>query len=125
MYIYNQKNLPNARALRKDMTVHERILWYDLLRNYPVKFYRQKPVGPYILDFFCPTSKTAIEIDGSQHYEDEALEYDSRRNEYLEKLGIKVLRFDNEDVKKNFDWVHSTIDLEVLGETMVGELMYQ
>ena len=85
------------------MTPEEKILWYDLLRNYPVKFYRQKPVGAYILDFYCPTSKTAVEIDGSQHYEDAGRFYDARRTEHLEKMGIKVLRFDNEDVKKNFD----------------------
>ena len=107
------------------MTPEEKILWYDLLRNYPVKFYRQRPIGPYILDFYCPTSKTTIEIDGSQHYEDAGRFYDARRTEHLEKMGIKVLRFDNENVKKNFDWVHSTIDLEVLGETKVGELLYQ
>ncbi len=62
------------------------------------KFYRQYSVGPYILDFYCPKKKLAIEVDGSQHYEKENKEYDQTRTEFLSKQNIKVLRFTNLDI---------------------------
>ena len=64
--------LANARALRRDMTSWERKLWYLFLRNYPVKIYKQHILGPYIVDFYCAAAKLVMELDGSQHYEDEA-----------------------------------------------------
>ena len=65
---YDGKLTPNARALRKAMTPWERKLWYCFLRTYPVKFYRQRVLGPYIVDFYCPAAKLAVELDGSQHF---------------------------------------------------------
>lgn len=62
------------------------------------QFYRQKPIGDYIVDFFCPRAKLVIEVDGSQHFSDEMTEYDRIRNEYLSSLGLRVLRFTNIDV---------------------------
>ncbi|MBQ5583241.1 MAG: DUF559 domain-containing protein, partial [Ruminiclostridium sp.] len=60
---------PNARNLRKEMTKEERRLWYDFLKGLPVTVHRQKVIGPYIVDFYIASSKTVIELDGSQHYE--------------------------------------------------------
>ena len=107
----NSKLLHYARQLRKDMTKEERHLWYDFLRDYPAKFYKQKIVGNYILDFYCEQAKLAIELDGSQHYEDAGQEYDRLRTEYLESLGIRVLRFSNNDIKQNFRGVCEAIIL--------------
>ena len=67
------------------MTAEERHLWFDFLREYPVKFTRQKILGRYIADFYCPQAKLVIELDGSQHYEDNEREKDSERTEYLEQ----------------------------------------
>ena len=105
--------LTHARRLRKEMTKEERHLWYDFLRDYPVKIYRQKIVGNYILDFYCEKAKLAIELDGSQHYEDAGQEYDKKRTLYLNELGIEVFRVSNLDVNKNFRGVCEAIHLKI------------
>lgn len=97
--------LQNARTLRKNMTKEERKLWYDFLRNQKTHWYKQRIVGNYILDFYCASFKLAIELDGSQHFDDDALEYDNKRTEYLNKQGIKVVRFTNRDINNNFEGV--------------------
>jgi very-short-patch-repair endonuclease len=99
---YKNKLTNNAKSLRKEMTKEERRLWYEFLKNLPVTFYRQKMVGNYILDFYYAPSKIAIELDGSQHYEDEEIEYDKKRDDYLNSLGIKVLRYTNLQIHQNF-----------------------
>ena len=98
-----------ARKLRKELTKEERRLWYQYLRSCPVKFYRQRVVGNYILDFYCAGAKLAIELDGSQHYTPEEAEYDAARTAYLNSLGIEVLRFSNADVMNQFDSVCEAI----------------
>ena len=65
---YNKDNIPLARVLRKNMTPWERRLWYDFLRNYPVRFQRQKAIGNYIADFYCAKARLVIELDGGGHY---------------------------------------------------------
>ena len=107
----NSNLLGYARQLRREMTKEERRLWYDFLRNYPVKIYKQKIVGNYILDFYCEKAKLAIELDGSQHYEDAGQEYDKRRAADLKRLGIRVFRVSNTDVIRNFTGVCEAIDL--------------
>ena len=87
------------------MTKEERKLWYDCLKKLPVSVNRQKVFGKYILDFYCASVKTAIELDGSQHYETEGREKDMLRDAYLKKNGITVLRYSNRDVNVNFDVV--------------------
>ena len=87
------------------MTAEERHLWYDFLKTLPVSVYRQKPIGPYIVDFFCSTGKIVIELDGSQHYEEEHVKRDIQRDRYLSDLGLTVLRYTNLDIKRNFDGV--------------------
>lgn len=104
----NEPALTRTRAqnLRKNATKEERHLWYDFLKTYPVQFRRQVVFGPYIVDFYCEKAKLAIELDGSQHYEGDGPEYDSRRTDYLEKTWkIKILRFSNLDIKQNFHGV--------------------
>ena len=107
---HNSKIVPFAKELRKNMTKEERHLWYDFLREYPVKFTRQKVLGKYIADFYCAKAYIVIELDGSQHYEDERLVNDEKRTEYLKQYGINVVRISNLDVLKNFEGVCMCID---------------
>lgn len=107
---YNGELKGKARELRKNMTKEERRLWYDFLKNYPIRFLRQKIIGNYIADFYCERAKIVIELDGSQHYSDEGLDHDSERNSYMEKIGLKVIRFSNLDILKNFSGVCEYID---------------
>ena len=107
---HNSKIVPLAKELRKNMTKEERHLWYDFLRDYPMKFTRQKVLGRYIADFYCAKATLVIELDGSQHYEDEGLVNDEKRTEYLKQYGIKVIRISNLDVLKNFEGVCQYID---------------
>ena len=91
-----EKPLTRAQELRKNATKEENHLWYDFLRTYPVQFLRQKPFGPYIVDFYCHKAKLAIELDGSQHYEGNGPEQDKIRTAYLQEVEkIRVLRFTN------------------------------
>ena len=102
----NQTNNPNlrpfAQKLRRNMTKEERHLWYDFLRQLPLTFNRQKVIGPYIADFYCADAKLVIELDGSQHFEEEGLASDQKRDAHFAQLGIRVLRYSNLDVNHNF-----------------------
>jgi very-short-patch-repair endonuclease len=84
------------------MTKEERHLWYDFLKNYPVQFYRQKVIGNYIVDFYCSKAKLIVELDGSQHFQDDQFEYDEARTKYLKSLGLEVLRIPNNEIWDNF-----------------------
>ena len=106
-----------ARNLRKNMTKEERRLWYDFLRDYPVRFRRQEIIGNYIADFYCSSAALIVELDGSQHYEEKAALMDRKRSAYLETLGLKVLRYSNLDVMRNFRGVCEAIDREVTQRT--------
>ena len=106
----NAKLTPNAKTLRKGMTKEERHLWYDFLRSYPAKFLRQKILGKYIVDFYCAEAKLIVELDGSQHYEDNGKKYDMERTAYLEQYGVRVLRIPNNEVNRNFSGVCEYID---------------
>ncbi len=110
---HDRKMICNAQTLRKSMTKEERHLWYDFLKDYPFQFKRQYPIGRYILDFYCPKGRMAIELDGSQHCEPIGLEYDNRRTAFLEEQGVSVLRFSNLDVMWEFRAVYDTIDMEI------------
>lgn len=113
----NIELLENAKSLRKNMTKQEKHLWYDFLRSYPVKIYRQRIVDGFIADFYCYKAKLVIEIDGSQHFTPEGKEYDNFRTEILNQQGLCVVRFTNMDVDKNFEGVCYTID-RVIKERM-------
>ena len=110
---YNRNTVQNAKILRKNMTKEERHLWYDYLRNYPIKFSRQKVLGKYIADFYSAEAKIIIELDGSQHYDEEIKEKDMIRTEYLKKYGLKVVRIPNIEVNRNFKGVCAYIDRAV------------
>ena len=93
------------------MTGPEKKLWFEFLRKTPAKFLRQKPIGNYIVDFYCSEKKLVIELDGDSHFLDEwERKKDSEREKFLrEKCELKVLRFLNDDVMKNFEGVCDTI----------------
>lgn len=107
----DNSKLETARKLRREMTPHERKLWYLFLRKYPVKIYKQRIIGSFIVDFYCASAKLVIEIDGSQHYEEQGIAYDAERTAYLESLGLKVIRYSNRDIDRNFSAVCEQIDL--------------
>lgn len=107
----DNRQLENARRLRREMTPHERKLWYLFLRKYPVKFFKQRIIGSYIVDFYCSSAKLVIEIDGSQHYDIQGMEYDAHRSAFLESFGLKVVRFSNRDIDRNFSSVCEQVDL--------------
>ena len=115
MYIkYEKKNKYRARNLRKNMTEAERKLWYVYLRKHKERFLRQKTIDNYIVDFYCPTKKLVIELDGGQHYSDEGERYDNIRSEILERYGLKILRFTNIEINKYFKGVCEAIENAIL-----------
>ena len=109
----NSKLTGNAKSLRKNMTKEERHIWYDFLKTLPVTVNRQKVIGNYIVDFYIATAKLVVEFDGSQHYEEKGVENDAKRDEYLNSLGIKVLRYSNLDVNQRFESVCEDILKEI------------
>ena len=106
----NNELLNVARILRRNMTRQEKHLWYDFLRYYPVKIYKQRIIDNFIADFYCHSARLVIELDGSQHYTSQGKAHDAARTEILERYGIYVLRFSNRDVDKNFEGVCRMID---------------
>ena len=110
---HNKQLVPFAKQLRKEMTKEEQHLWYDFLRTYPVRFLRQKVLGKYIADFYSAEAKLVIELDGSQHYEDDNLEKDAERTAFLEGYGLTIIRIPNNEVSRNFRGVCEYIDLAV------------
>ena len=106
----NKKLVSFARGLRKNMTKEEKHLWYDFLKNYDVKFNRQKVLGRYIADFYSAELKLVIELDGSQHYDPEAKLYDEERTEFLKGYDIEVIRINNLEITRNFRGVCLYID---------------
>ena len=113
MIRYKSENLGFARQNRKqrNATPQEGILWHCVLKKLPYHFYRQYRVGPYILDFYCPKKKLAIEVDGGQHFDDSEILNDTERTLYLNQNGIYVLRFPNSDIDNNLQGVEKVIRL--------------
>ena len=107
---YNPKNTVLAKNLRKQSTSEENRLWYDFLSGYPIRFQRQRPIGDFIVDFYCHQAKLVIEIDGAQHLTDRGRECDSGRTRFLETKGLAVLRFTNRQIKEDFNGVCTYID---------------
>ena len=98
----NQELTAFSRSLRKNMTRHERHLWYDFLKQLPIMVHRQKVIGPYIVDFYIADRQLVIELDGSQHYDIPGKQADGIRDQFLRELGLTVLRYANSDIDKNF-----------------------
>ena len=110
---YNKKLVPFAKNLRKEMTKEERHLWYDYLRTHPIRFVRQKVLGKYIADFYSAQAKLVIELDGSQHYDEQMAREDAERTAFLEEYGLTVLRIPNNEINRNFRGVCEFIDAAV------------
>ena len=113
----NNSLLTIARVLRRNMTRQERHLWYDFLRHYPTKVYKQRIIENFIADFYCHSARLVIELDGSQHYTEQGKKQDEKRTETFEKYGILVLRFSNRDIDENFKGVCCMIDKTIQERT--------
>ena len=115
MLPYNGNLKQLSRQLRENMTDAERHLWAKIRMKQlkGCQFYRQKPIGDYIADFFCPKAKLVIEVDGGQHFSDEMTEYDRIRDEYMSSLGLRVLRFTNAEVLNCVEGVVESISENV------------
>lgn len=115
---YKGDLIPRAKELRKNATKEECHLWYDFLRNYPIRFQRQKTISGFIVDFYCHQARLVIELDGSQHYTEDGMVYDEARSRVLEEHGLVVLRFSNPEVMQNFqgvcEYIHGTVQARTL-----------
>jgi very-short-patch-repair endonuclease len=111
---YNPALIPRAKELRKNMTPAERKLWYQYSIIFQFKVYRQRPIDYFIVDFYCPSLKLVIEVDGESHYTDEGKDYDRERTQRLEGYGIKVIRFSNQEVLNEFEGVCDEIERMIL-----------
>ncbi|WP_455207334.1 endonuclease domain-containing protein [Kaarinaea lacus] len=107
MHQYKPQLKTTAPTLRKSMTDSELKLWSRIRRKqiFGLQFYRQRPIGSYIVDFYCPKAQLVLEVDGSQHMNKLVAQKDNYRDSYLKQQGIKVLRFDNLQVLKQLDAV--------------------
>ena len=109
----NKKLKGISSSLRKNATPEENKLWYEFLRTYSVRVNRQRIIGDYIADFYCSKAKLIIEIDGSQHFYEKSVVKDKIRTEFFESLGIKVIRFQNDEINQCFYEVCTRIDEEI------------
>ena len=107
---YNKELIPLAKKLRRDATPQERRLWYEFLKDYPVRFQRQKVIDDYIVDFLCHAARLVIELDGDQHGEAENIRRDALRTAELEAQGLRVLRFSNQEIEKSLEAVCNAIN---------------
>jgi very-short-patch-repair endonuclease len=108
MKLHNRKELMNRRKeLRNNATLAERFLWLHLRHSQfeGRKFRRQHSIGQYVVDFYCPEERLAVELDGLGHFTESGLEYDKKRTEYIEDKQITVIRFENQEVLYNMDGV--------------------
>lgn len=104
---------PHSTQLRNNPTPQERRLWYEFLRTASPQWNRQRIIGEYIADFFCAKARLVVELDGNQHYEGgKLIEYDQIRTDYFEALGLKLLRFKNEEITQNFTEVCQVVQKE-------------
>ena len=116
MIPYNKNLKELSKNLRDNLTEAERCLWTRIrLKHLGYMFYRQKPIGEYIVDFYCPKARLVVEVDGGQHFTEDEASNDRVRDEYMRSLGLMVLRFSNSEVLKNADSVAVTI-YELLGK---------
>jgi very-short-patch-repair endonuclease len=115
MLSYNKTLKEYSRRLRKEMTDAERLLWSKIrgkqLKGY--QFYRQKPIGKFIVDFYCPNANLVLELDGGQHYTEDGITKDRRRDNFMRSIGLRVLRFSDREVFENIEGV-----IEKIGENL-------
>jgi very-short-patch-repair endonuclease len=108
--VYNPGLRELAGKLRNNMTFPEKKLWYDFLSGHKFRFLRQKPLLDYVVDFYCPRLKLFIEVDGESHFTEESRKNDIKRTEDLANIGLKEIRFTNDDVFNNFKGVCKEIN---------------
>jgi very-short-patch-repair endonuclease len=120
MLPYDSRLKPLGRKLRNEMTDSERKLWSRVRRKQlcGISFYRQKPIGNYVVDFYAPKAALVVEVDGSQHFADDHQDKDKERDRYLREKGLEVLRFDNLEVLQETDAV-----IEVLFDSLRKKLV--
>ena len=118
-WFYNKDINNIAKTLRKQMTRQERHLWYDFLRNYSVKVYRQRTIDYYVADFYCPAAKLVVELDGGEHYTEKKMLDDEYRTLIINKYGIHVVRIANNEIDNNFYGVCTYLD-SVIKERIKG-----
>ncbi|HEY9824370.1 MAG TPA: endonuclease domain-containing protein [Stenomitos sp.] len=111
---YNPALVPRAKELRKNMTPAEKKLWFSYLRQFRFKVLRQRPIDHFIVDFYCPSLKLVIEIDGERHFTDEGQAYDQARTTQLEGYGLRVIRFTNQQVLQDFRSVCEQLNCLIL-----------
>jgi very-short-patch-repair endonuclease len=111
MLRYDPRLKGRARSLRGKLTDAEQRLWARLRRKQilGVQFYRQKPIGYYITDFYAPAARLIVEVDGSQHADLAQAKHDERRTEYFKEIGLRVLRFNDRQVLLELDSVTEEI----------------
>ncbi len=110
--IFNKKELkPRRKELRNNSTYAEVYFWQQVKSRQLEgrKFRRQTSIGSFVVDFYCPEEKLVVELDGDVHFNEEAIEYDKERTEYIESLGLRVIRFENNEVLKNTEFVLNKI----------------
>lgn len=113
MKTYTSALIQRAREMRSNMTEPEKRMWYQCLKQLPHRFRRQRPFGPYIVDFYCADQKLVIEIDGDSHTTADVIAYDEERTTFLEGLGLRVIRFSNLDVMENIEGVFDRLNEEL------------
>ena len=114
MYRKRQVLTMCARELRQNMTRQECRLWYGFLQKHSVKFYRQRVIGGFVVDFYCHAAKLVVELDGDQHNTGNGSAYDNERDSYLKGRGLHIVRFTNFDIDNNFSKVCTEIDRMII-----------
>ena len=121
-YRYTEEAMAQAKVLRENMTKSERHLWYDFLRYHKPRFQRQRPIGPYVVDFVCYDAALVVELDGEAHDSQNAWMHDEARTKYLEHLGFRIIRFLSRDVFENFEGVCQKIECAWKDSNMQGRI---
>ena len=116
MLRYERYLKPYSRRLRRDMTDAEQRLWFHIRRKqlHGAQFYRQKPIGRYIVDFYAPAARLVVELDGGQHFDAAGMARDAARDGHLRQLGLRVLRFDDAQMLRETDAVIEVIWREIV-----------
>lgn len=114
---YDRALVLRAKELRKNMTPAEKKLWYGYLRTFKFRVLRQRPIDYFIVDFYCPSLKLAIEIDGDSHFSDEGKAYDKARTQRLEGYGLTMIRFTNKQVLQDFESVCEAIQKSISSQS--------
>ena len=120
---YNEDLKNISRTLRKGMTPQEKKLWYQFLKKHPVRFNRQRPIDKFVVDFYSSKANLVIELDGSQHYEENKKREDEERTRIINSYGIDILRFSNHDIDTNFEGVCMKID-KIICEKMKNKSLF-